>query len=163
MPVSRSPQPRTGVSAGAVKTRFLVIGVWNTLFGLVAFYLADATIGRMVGYVASVSLMFAVAVPQAHLSQRVLVWRSHAPYMPELLRFSWVFIVAYVVNVSLLAFCVEVLDAATLQAQIILSCLIALSTFVIHRTWTFRHRHETADPGNPLSVPRSAFWPRDCR
>jgi putative flippase GtrA len=152
MPVNRSQQPRAAASAWAVKTRFLVIGIWNTLFGLAAFALADVTIGRTAGYVASVTLMFAVAIPQAHLAQRLWVWRSHGPYLPELFRFSWVYLVAYIVNVILLAFAVEVLHAATLPAQFVISSLIAVSTYVIHRAWTFRTRHVTARPGTAVAV-----------
>lgn len=159
--VNRSPQPRAAPSAEAVKVRFLIVGVWNTLFGLLVFSLADVTIGRVAGYLASVSVMFALAVPQAHLAQRVWVWRSHAPYLAELFRFSWVFVVAYVVNVVLLAFAVEVLDAPTLPSQIVISGLIAVSTYVIHRTWTFRHGHVAARSGAPVSVTGPALRPQD--
>jgi putative flippase GtrA len=159
--VDRSPQPAEGAPAQAVKTRFLIIGAWNTLFGLAAFALANATVGRHWGYVASVTLMFAVAIPQAHLAQRLLVWRSHAPYLPELFRFSWVFAVAYVVNVAFLAFGVEVLHTATLLTQVVISGVIAVSTYVIHRSWTFRHRRAPAEPGLPLTVSGASRRPQD--
>lgn len=124
--------------------RFLVIGAWNTVFGVLAFALADATVGQVMGYPVALTLAFAAAIPQAHLSQRVLVWRSAGPYVPELVRFSGVFLGAFVVNLLLLVLAVEVLEAATLPAQIVISGLIAVSTLVIHRTWTFRHRPPSA-------------------
>lgn len=161
--MNRSPQLPLEGSSGAVKTRFLLVGVWNTLFGLVVFALADVTVGRTAGYVASVTVMFAFAIPQAHLAQRVWVWRSRAPYLPELFRFSWVFVVAYVVDVALLAFAVEVLHTATLPTQVVISGLIAVSTYVIHRTWTFRHRRGAAESGTSRPVPAPALPTQDRR
>ena len=161
MPVNRSPQARAEPASGAVKTRFLFIGVWNTLFGLAAFALANATIGRTAGYVVSVTLMFAVAIPQAHLAQRLWVWRSHAPYLPELIRFSWVFVVAYVANLILLAFAVEILNTATLPSQVVISGLIAVATYVIHRSWTFRHRRVASGSGSSVSVSDPVVLHRD--
>lgn len=126
---------------GPAKIRFVVIGAWNTLFGLLVFAIADATIGREAGYAVSLTLMFALAIPQAHLAQRHLVWRSRAPYLPELYRFSWVFLVSYVVNLALLALAVEVLQTPTLGSQVVISGVIAVSTYLIHQRWTFRHSH----------------------
>jgi putative flippase GtrA len=131
--------------------RYGLIGIWNTVFGLAVFAAANATIGHRAGYVTSLTVMFALAIPQAHLAQRLLVWHSHAPYLPELIRFSGVFVVAYVVNLVLLSLAVEVLGAPTLASQVVISGLIAVSTFFIHRGWTFR-RHPTSagDTSSPV-------------
>lgn len=126
-----------GVVHETVKVRFLIIGAWNTVFGILAFAVADVTAGRIAGYAASLTLMFAAAIPQAHLAQRLWVWRSQSPYLSELLRFSRVFVVAYVVNLVILTFAVEVLEVPTLGAQAAISCVLAVSTFFVHRTWTF--------------------------
>lgn len=156
MSVNRSPQRREETSA--VKIRFLIIGIWNTLFGLAAFALADVTIGRTAGYVGSLTVMFAVAIPQAHLAQRLWVWGNNGPYLPELFRFSWVYLVAYVANLILLAFAVEVLKSATLPSQVVISGLIAVATYVIHRSWTFRTRRVS---GTPVPVSDSVLHLRE--
>ena len=146
--------PRSGADEKdePTKVRFLIVGAWNTLFGVVTFILADATIGRLAGYAASVTLMFALAIPQAHAVQRRFVWRSHERYLPELVRFSGVFLVAYLVNLILLGLAVEVLEMSTVPAQVVISAAIAVSTYLIHRTWTFRHTGKVPRNGTRSSA-----------
>jgi putative flippase GtrA len=160
--VTRSPQPHARTSGRVVKTWFLIVGVWNTLFGLAIFSLANVTLGRE-RYAVSLTLMFLIAVPHAHLAQRRLVWRSRAPYLPELIRFSWVFVITYVANLVLLTVAVVMLDAPTLSSQAVISVVIAIATFLIHRSWTFRHTPVAVEPGAHGSVSDPVLWPYGSR
>src|SRR5207244_2577363 len=97
--------------------RYLIVGAWNTLFGLVFFSLLYLLFGTSLGYVAVLTLAMVVAVLQSHATQRRFVWRSRSPYLHELMRFSAVYVGTYVANLILLTLAVDGLDFAVLPTQ----------------------------------------------
>ena len=119
--------------------RYVLVGVWNTAFGLGVFTFLY-TFLEGVGYAVVLLLSQIVATLQAHFAQRHLVWAARGPYVPELLRFSVVYAASYVVNLVLLAFLVEVLGQPVLASQFAVTSLIVVVTFLVNRGWTFRHR-----------------------
>ncbi len=82
---------------------YLVVGGWNTLFG----YLVWATLQFLLGdylhyFVVIIVLAWPIAVLNAYLGYRYIVFRSHGPVLRELPRFSLVYVVTLVVNLALL-------------------------------------------------------------
>ena len=138
---------------GSTETRYVLVGAWNTLFGIGLFALLLHTMGHYVGYGWVLLLAQVVAVIQAHFSQRKLVWRSHGRFLPELGRFSVVYVVTYFVNLGLLALCVEVLGWPVLASQVIITIVLVITTFAVNRTWTFRRMVPDGSPaGNAISA-----------
>ncbi len=126
--------------------RYVVVGVWNTAFGLGVFTFLY-TFLEGVGYAMILLIAQIVATLQAHFAQRHLVWESRGPYVPELLRFSVVYAASYVVNLVLLAFLVEVLGQPVLASQFAVTFVIVVVTFLVNRGWTFRHRSGQSSEG----------------
>jgi putative flippase GtrA len=140
-PATSRPAGVTGVRGLLDRrpVRFAVVGVWNTVFGVGAFWLLDVVAGDTIGYVAVLTVSTAMAIAQAHQTQRHLVWHSHRPYLAELARFSSVYLVTYVLNLVALVVAVEVLHAPKVPAQAVIALALAVGTFTVHRLWTFAH------------------------
>ncbi len=130
---------RVRAAVNSEQFRYVLVGVWNTVFGLAVFTCLYAVMSG-VGYAVILLGSQIVATLQAHFAQRHLVWASRGPYIPELLRFSVVYAASYVVNLALLAFLVEVAGQPVLGSQFAVTAFIVILTFLVNRAWTFRHR-----------------------
>ena len=118
--------------------RFLVVGGWNTVFGVgffTGFYLVA---GREIGYAAVLGISQVVGVLQSHTTQRFIVWRSHGAYFRELGRFSVLYFVMYFVNLGMLVLGVDYLGFPVLPTQWAITALLVLPTYLFQRIWAFR-------------------------
>ena len=130
-----------------VFVRYLLVGVWNTVFGIVLFTIMQLTWGDRIGYAALLSIAQVIAVIQAHVTQRYLVWHSRAPYLRELGRFSLVYVGAYLANLALLTVAVEVFDLPVLPSQYVITVVVIGVTFIANRSWAFAHRNQDCVEG----------------
>ena len=130
--------PRVTRITSSTQVRYLVVGGWNTLFGLALFAVLLWLLGGVVGYGVILLICQVIATIQAHWAQRRFVWRSESQFWPELLRFSLVYVVAYFVNLTLLTLCVEGLGWPVLQSQVAVTMLMVVLTYTINKVWTFR-------------------------
>ena len=132
--------------------RYLIVGGWNTVFGLGFFSLLYLVLGKTLGYLGVLTIAQVVAVMQSHLTQRVAVWRSHAPYLHELLRFSAVYVGSYVANLLLLAVAVDALGLPVLPSQWVIGLSLLVPTFLVSRAWTFRVGPASASATPPAEL-----------
>ena len=125
--------------------RYLILGAWNTVFGLLFFTFLYFVLRHVMGYAAVLAIAQVGAVIQSHLTQRLFVWRSHAPYLGELARFSAVYVVVYVANVLLLALATDGLGLPVLPSQWVIGGALIVPTYFVQREWAFRG-HSVAPP-----------------
>lgn len=118
--------------------RYVVVGGWNTFFGVGLFTVLYLAFRGRIGYVAILAVTQVIAVLQSHLTQRLLVWRSRGHYVSELLRFSALYVVYYFANLGLLKTGVEVLGFPVLPTQWALTLLLILPMYLAQRSWAFR-------------------------
>ena len=118
--------------------RFLVVGGWNTVFG-VGFFTGLYLVAKDdLGYAAVLGIAQVVGVLQSHATQRFLVWRSHSAYFRELARFSALYVITYFINLGLLAFGVDYLGFPVLPTQWVIAALLIPLTYTFQRVWAFR-------------------------
>lgn len=129
---------RLASTMAGTQVRYLIVGGWNTLFGLAVFAALWWLLAGIVGYGLILLACQVIATVQAHWAQRRFVWRSDGQFWPELLRFSLVYVVVYLANLGLLAFCVEAMGWPVLQSQVGLTLLMIVVTYSINKAWTFR-------------------------
>jgi putative flippase GtrA len=122
-------------------TRYLLVGGFNTFFGITLFTLLDLTIAQYVGHYVVLTIASVVTVVAAHATQRRLVWLSSGPYFRELARFSSVYVVAYFVNLALLYVAHERFGSPVIPAQLGITAFLAIGTYITHRIWTFAPRN----------------------
>jgi putative flippase GtrA len=117
--------------------RYVVVGGFNTLFGVVVFAAMDLVLAPHIGHYFVLAAAQTVGIVFSHATQRRWVWRSDEPYLHELLRFSSVYIGFFFVNLVLLYVAHAILDAPVIPAQIAITLIIVVGTFLVHRSWTF--------------------------
>ncbi len=118
--------------------RFGVVGLLNTAFGYAVFILLQLTLGTVAHYLAVLAVANVVAILQAYVFQRRLVFRFQGGWWAGLLRFSLVYLGAFAVNLVLLPVFHELLHIPVIPAQGIATVIQALGTYVAHRRFTFR-------------------------
>ncbi len=128
------------------EVRYVVVGIWNTAFGFVLFTVLQQSVGHRIGYVSSLVVAQAVAVVQAHVTQRRLVWHSQNPYFAELIRFAALYGVVLMINVVGLALLVERLKLPVLPSQYGLGGVLIVATYFAQRRWAFA---AVTDPTRP--------------
>lgn len=84
-----------------IGSRYLLVGIWNSLFGISNFYLLSTLLDTWPDLVVLGS-SYVISIVQAHLTQRRFVWESKSSYLPELARFSSAYILQFAINAALL-------------------------------------------------------------
>ena len=139
--------------------RYLLVGLWNTVFGYGLFALLLATLGDRVHYLVLLVAATVIAILNAFAFYRAFVFRASGQVLLDLARFSAVYLVALVVNIAALALLVEMAGLPILIAQASVVAATAAASFFAHRSFSFRrvsHKHATAAdreraaPGAPL-------------
>jgi putative flippase GtrA len=120
--------------------RYIVVGAWNTAFGLGCFSVLYLLLGSILGYLGVLTIAQLVAVIQAHWTQRILVWRSRAWYVPELIRFSSVYVGSFFANALLLTLAVDGLGLPALPAQWVIGAGLLIPAYLVQRVWAFRDK-----------------------
>ncbi|HVS84976.1 MAG TPA: GtrA family protein [Gaiellaceae bacterium] len=118
--------------------RYLLVGGWNTLFGIGLFTVLWLAAGDALGYAAVLAIAQVIAILQSHATQRLLVWRTRGAYAGELGRFSVVYIASYGLNVALLAAAVDGLGLPVLPVQWALTAILLVPVYFTQRRWAFR-------------------------
>jgi len=156
--------PRWSVLLGSEAVRFALVGGINTVFGFGVFAGLQSTLGRHTHYLVVLIVAQVIAVLEAYVLQRWLVFRVHGRWWRELMRFSSVYTVALGVNLVALPLLVELVHLPVVWAQGIVLLVTALGTYLAHRNFTFRlsraavsrpnGRHAAADGDDtPVSRP----------
>jgi putative flippase GtrA len=84
-----------------VESRYLLVGIWNSLFGISNFYLLSIIFNTWLD-LAVLGCSYVISIVQAHLAQRKFVWQSKAVYFPELARFASAYALQFFINSALL-------------------------------------------------------------
>jgi len=84
------------------------------------------------------SLSYSISIIQAHLTQRIFVWKSKGKYVPELLRFSAAYIAQYFANIILLTWTGNISDFSREARQGAIIVLLTLIMFIINKRGVFR-------------------------
>jgi len=118
-------------------TRYLLVGIWNSLFGVGVFLVLSQSFPKLFD---SVILLFSyfISIVQAHFSQRKFVWSSQAGYLGELARFSGAYISQFVVNLILLQIFVRYFGLNRSVSQMIIVVLLTIGMYFINKKGVFR-------------------------
>jgi putative flippase GtrA len=120
--------------------RFLVIGGFNTVFGLAVFYLLQALLGQIIGYLAVLILDYIIALVFSFALYKIVVFKSTGNIPMEFLKFSTVYFVPFIVNLAALPFLVEVVGWQPSFAQTVIVFFSALTSYIGHRYFSFRNK-----------------------
>jgi putative flippase GtrA len=134
--------------------RYLLVGSFNTLFGLGLFGLLLALFEDRVHYLALLVISHVVAVLTAFVLHRKFVFRVKGQVLQDLWRFWTVYLAALGANLVLLPLAVEVAHLSPLVGQICVLAVTATATYVAHARFSFspaRPRPSATAPPLPVS------------
>jgi putative flippase GtrA len=118
--------------------RYLIFGVWNTIFGIIVFVSFYNILKNEVHYLAILLLAQSVGVIQSHYTQRRFVWKSNNNYAQELFKFSSVYLFATILNSLMLAALVENNYLDVIPAQLLCALVIIVVMYFAQKKCTFR-------------------------
>lgn len=125
--------------------RYVLVGGWNTAFGFGMFVALHALLIAHVHYLAILVLSTTIAVLNAFVCYRLLVFKVTGTPSADLARFSVVYLVALAANLALLPLLVEVVGLTVLLAQGVVVAGTVVASFFAHSRFSFR-RVGGADP-----------------
>jgi putative flippase GtrA len=129
---------------------YLVVGGWNTAFGYVAWALMQYLLGAYLNYLVVIVLAWPIAVLNAYLGYRYVVFRSRGPVLKELPRFSLVYVATLLVNLALLPVALSVMPFSIYVVQALLTGVVVVCSYLGHKYFSFRVGH-LGPTGGPSS------------
>jgi putative flippase GtrA len=139
---SRSPGDLVGRAVDLVVQRreqvlYLVVGGWNTVFGYGIWALLQLILGQHLHYLIVVLIAWPIAVLNAYVGYRLVVFRSRGSILRELPRFSLVYVVTLLINLVLLPIALRVLPFNIYVTQALLTVVVVIGSYLSHRSFSF--------------------------
>lgn len=116
---------------------YLVVGAWNTVFGYGIWAIMQYLLGDHLHYLVIVLLAWPIAVLNAYLGYRHLVFQSRGPVLRELPRFSLVYLATLVVNLALLPVALAVLPFNIYVIQAMFTVVVVIGSYLGHKYYSF--------------------------
>lgn len=118
-------------------TRYLLVGVWNSIFGITIFFVLSFLFSSL-NDLALLTFSYTFSIVQSHWTQRNLVWKSRKGYGSELLRFSTAYLGQYVINILLLSISGKIWELSREARQLFIIILLSIAFFFINKRGVFR-------------------------
>lgn len=117
---------------------YLAVGGWNTVFGYAVWALLQFLLGNRLHYLLIVLMAWPIAVLNAYLGYRYLVFNSRGPILRELPRFSLVYVAALAANLVLLPVALWLLPLNIYVVQALFMALVVIASYLAHKYFSFR-------------------------
>lgn len=134
------------LAAGAVsfwkrqlELRFLMVGVWNTVFGYGCFSVLFLLVGERIHYLVLLSIAHFISVANAYYWHRRITFRSQSAWRGEFLRFNLSYLGVLAFGLVALPVLVKGMGLHPLVAGALVTLLAVLLSFVFHRGFSFRN------------------------
>jgi putative flippase GtrA len=141
---ARAPVGFSRLLPGPVRARvhskhvkFVVIGVYNTIFGYTVFAALHLGLPH-VNYMFALIVSRELSVISAFVAYRLFVFKVKGPLLPDFARFWMVYSGALVLNLIALPFLVQIVGLGVLVAQAITVVLMVVSTWIGHNHFSFK-------------------------
>ena len=118
-------------------TRYLLVGIWNSVFGVGIFLILSLSLPELSDSLILL-ISYLVSIAQAHFMQRKFVWSSTERYFQELVRFSGAYISQFVANLVLLQIFVRFIGLNRSVSQVIIVLLLTVVMFFVNKNGVFR-------------------------
>lgn len=120
------------------KWRFLIAGLWNTLFGYVAGIVIYWLIGKAAGVIVVGILGSVVSISMAFLTHKLFVFRTKGNWLSEYLRSYVVYGGTAIAGIALLFLFVDILGIEFWLAQLLAILVTVTASYLGHSRFTFR-------------------------
>jgi len=118
-------------------TRYLLVGIWNSVFGVGIFLILSLSLPELSDSLILL-ISYLVSIVQAHFMQRKFVWSSTEKYFQELVRFSGAYISQFAANLVLLQIFVRFIGLNRSASQVIIVLILTVVMFFVNKNGVFR-------------------------
>jgi putative flippase GtrA len=119
-------------------TLYLAVGVWNTAFGYGEWALLQFAFGGLLHYLVILVAAWPIAVLNAYLCYRNLVFHSKGRMRDELPRFSVVYLATLLGSLVALPFLLGALPLSIYVIQAGYTITVVILSFLAHRFFSFK-------------------------
>jgi putative flippase GtrA len=131
-----------------VKAKFMIVGIWNTIFGYGIFCLFDTLFAwlfsaRSVAYMCAMVLAQILAVINAYICHKYITFKSEAKgraIVAEFLRFSATYVVTFCLSLALLPVLVEIGNIRPKISAAIITLVCMGISYMGHSRFSFKLR-----------------------
>lgn len=120
------------------KFRFLVVGVFNTIFGYLVFLALYLAFGTRCHYLMLSAISHAISVLVAFCGQRTLVFHSTQPWPAEFIRYNVSLIFSFLTGLLCLYVLVEFAKLNPGVGQAITVAVSVVISYLTHRHYSFK-------------------------
>lgn len=120
---------------------YLAVGGWNTVFGYLEWATLQFLLGGYLHYLVIVVISWPIAVLNAYLGYRYLVFRSRGPILRELPRFSMVYVASLLATLIALPIALAVLPFSIYVVNALFTCAVIVASYLAHKHFSFRGHH----------------------
>jgi putative flippase GtrA len=120
------------------KLRYLAVGIWNTVFAYAAFGSLYLLLHERLHYLLISVMSHVLAVTNAFICQRWLVFHSRSGWFRAFMRFNAVQLLVLCWCLAGLAFLVEVVHLHPLVSQSFIIAVAVIGSYLLNRNYSFR-------------------------
>jgi len=129
-----------------LKVRFVMVGIWNTIFGYMVFFILDTFFEdiftkRYFAYMSAMILGQIVATINAFVLHKYVTFKSEVKgkgIIPEFFRFCMTYVFTFSLGLVLLPFFVEIVHLHPRIAAAIVILICTLISYVGHSRFSFK-------------------------
>ncbi len=115
--------------------KFVLVGISNNVVAFSVFYLLSR-VGY--SYFIAFTLCYAAGILNSYIWNKFWTFQSKDRIAYEFFKFTTIYLIAYAVNLAMLAFLIEVFVFNANLSLIISTGLTTLFSFIGHKRWSFR-------------------------
>jgi putative flippase GtrA len=135
---------------------YLAVGGWNTLFGYAVWAFLQYLLGDHLHYLMIVVMSWPIAVLNAYVGYRYVVFRSRGPILRELPRFSLVYLGALIVTLMGLPIALHVLPFSIYVVNALFTSVVVVCSYLAHKYFSFRNNRPGDGNARPIQDPTAA-------
>ena len=120
--------------------RFLITGVWNTLFGLLVYTLLYTWLHKHVHYLVLMIPANILAITNAYIGYKLFVFKTRGHIIREYLRFYVVYGVSIGMNFLIMFIMVDGLGVHPLISQFVGVGITTVCSYIGHRHFSFSRK-----------------------
>ncbi len=130
----------------SVPIKFVIVGIWNTIFGYLAFLLFDVSFSflfkkRYPAYICAMFVAQIVSIVNAYIFHKYVTFKATAKnskIISEFFRFSLTYVFIFCFNILFLPFFVEILAMKPNSAAAVLIFLSSIASYYGHSIFSFK-------------------------
>lgn len=122
------------------KINYLIVGLWNTIFGYFAFVALYYLFATYINYLILLLISNVFSITNAYIGYKIFVFKTKGNYLKEYLKFYAVYGVSMLLNIILLFLAVELLKANPVVAQAVVIWLTVIISYLGHKHFSFARR-----------------------